>query len=141
MQVALEAKQPQQQHVQQQVTDQFPKLILMLQDQDQQRRDFRKTIELSQIKYGPTPPSQGALLRQSARTPAHSEMLCPHTDKRQYARKMCHKCYHLKGKKKLATKCAHLDQPHYSNGMCQTCYLADYYQKRKAKKLRKMGQP
>ena len=62
---------------------------------------------------------------------------CPHTDKKLYAKNMCHKCYHRGGKSKMADKCSHTDKPHYSNGKCQGCYLSEYYLKRKAKKLAK----
>ena len=65
---------------------------------------------------------------------------CPHTDKKQYAKNMCHKCYHSRGKAKMAYSCDHTDKPHYSNGMCQSCYLAQYYLKRKAKQQAKLEQ-
>ena len=58
---------------------------------------------------------------------------CPHTDRKHYAKNMCHNCYHRKGKTKMATTCGHTNKSHYSNGMCQNCYLAKYYIKRKAK--------
>ena len=58
---------------------------------------------------------------------------CPHTDKKPYAKGMCHNCYHKRGKSKMASACGHTTKPHYSNGLCQNCYLAQYYQKRKAK--------
>jgi len=58
---------------------------------------------------------------------------CPHTDKKHYAKNMCHNCYHRKGKTKMATACGHTDRSHYSSGMCQNCYLAKYYLKRKNK--------
>jgi hypothetical protein len=58
---------------------------------------------------------------------------CPHTDKKHYAKNMCHNCYHRKGKTKMAHACGHPDRSHYSSGMCQNCYLAKYYLKRKAK--------
>lgn len=58
---------------------------------------------------------------------------CPHTDRKHYAKNMCHNCYHRKGKTKMATKCGHTDRSHYSSGMCQNCYLAKYYLKRKEK--------
>ena len=38
---------------------------------------------------------------------------------------------------KTATKCKHTDKPHYSGGLCQICYLAEYYKKRKQKRLEK----
>ena len=57
--------------------------------------------------------------------------MCPHRDKKHYAKNMCHNCYHRKGKTKMATECEHTDKPHYSNGKCQSCYLAEYYIKRK----------
>ena len=56
---------------------------------------------------------------------------CPHTDKKHYAKNMCHNCYHRRGKTKMATCCP--TKSHYSGGMCQNCYLAKYYQKRKDK--------
>lgn len=56
---------------------------------------------------------------------------CPHTDRKHYAKNMCHNCYHRKGKTKMAYACGHVDKSHYSNGMCQNCYLAKYYIKRK----------
>ena len=58
---------------------------------------------------------------------------CPHTDKKHYAKNMCHNCYHRKGKTKMAHACGHPHKSHYSNGMCQNCYLAKYYLKRKVK--------
>jgi hypothetical protein len=58
---------------------------------------------------------------------------CPHTDKKAYAKNMCHNCYHKRGKSKMASACAHTNKPHYSNGLCQNCYLAQYYLKRKKK--------
>jgi hypothetical protein len=39
----------------------------------------------------------------------------------------------------MASDCEHTDKPHYSNGMCQSCYLAQYYLKRKAKRLAKVA--
>jgi len=62
---------------------------------------------------------------------------CPHTDKKHYAKNMCHNCYHRKGKSKKADKCGHPERAHYSAGMCQNCYLAKYYLKRKQKQERK----
>ena len=62
---------------------------------------------------------------------------CPHVDKKHYAKKMCHNCYHRKGKTKMASKCEHTNKPHYSNGLCQNCYLAQYYIKRKKKQEEK----
>lgn len=59
--------------------------------------------------------------------------LCPHLDKKHYAKNMCHNCYHRKGKSKMASACSHTNKPHYSNGLCQNCYLAQYYLKRKKK--------
>lgn len=61
--------------------------------------------------------------------------MCPHRDKKHYAKNMCHNCYHRKGKTKLATDCEHTDKPHYSNGKCQNCYLAEYYIRRKKNKM------
>lgn len=58
---------------------------------------------------------------------------CPHTDKKHYAKNMCHNCYHRMGKTKMAHACGHPHKSHYSNGMCQNCYLAKYYIKRKNK--------
>ena len=58
---------------------------------------------------------------------------CPHTDRKHYAKNMCHNCYHRRGKTKKAFACEHKDKSHYSNGMCQNCYLAKYYLKRKTK--------
>ena len=58
---------------------------------------------------------------------------CPHTDKKHYAKNMCHNCYHRKGKTKMAWACEHTHKSHYSSGMCQNCYLAKYYIKRKNK--------
>lgn len=49
---------------------------------------------------------------------------CRHVHKRQYAKNMCHTCYHEKGKTKMADKCSHVNKPHYSAGLCQSCYLA-----------------
>jgi hypothetical protein len=56
---------------------------------------------------------------------------CPHTDRKHYAKNMCHNCYHRKGKSKMAYACPHTNKSHYSAGMCQNCYLAKYYLKRK----------
>ena len=64
--------------------------------------------------------------------------LCSHVNKKHYTKNMCHSCYHNKGKSKKATACPHTDKTHYSNGLCQNCYLAQYYIKRKAKKLEKL---
>jgi hypothetical protein len=58
---------------------------------------------------------------------------CPHTDRKHYAKNMCHNCYHRKGKSKMAYACGHTTKSHYSSGMCQNCYLAKYYIKRKNK--------
>lgn len=58
---------------------------------------------------------------------------CPHTDRKHYAKNMCHNCYHRKGKTKMAYACGHTNKSHYSSGMCQNCYLAKYYIKRKNK--------
>ena len=62
---------------------------------------------------------------------------CPHTDRKHYAKNMCHNCYHRKGKTKMATVCGHTHKSHYSSGMCQNCYLAKYYLKRKNKQAEK----
>lgn len=62
---------------------------------------------------------------------------CPHTDKKHYAKNMCHNCYHRKGKTKMAYACGHPERSHYSSGMCQNCYLAKYYLKRKNKQEEK----
>lgn len=62
---------------------------------------------------------------------------CPHTDRKHYAKNMCHNCYHRKGKTKMATVCGHTERSHYSSGMCQNCYLAKYYIKRKDKMAQK----
>lgn len=69
--------------------------------------------------------------------PVSNQMTCPHTDKKTYAKNMCHSCYQNKGKSKMASSCGHTTKPHYSNGMCQSCYLAQYYLKRKAKNMAK----
>jgi hypothetical protein len=62
---------------------------------------------------------------------------CPHTDRKHYAKNMCHNCYHRKGKSKMAYACGHTNKSHYSSGMCQNCYLAKYYIKRKNKMVEK----
>ena len=62
---------------------------------------------------------------------------CPHTDRKHYAKNMCHNCYHRKGKSKMAYACGHTNKSHYSSGMCQNCYLAKYYIKRKNKMTEK----
>lgn len=62
---------------------------------------------------------------------------CPHTDRKHYAKNMCHNCYHRMGKSKKAYACGHPHKSHYSSGMCQNCYLAKYYLKRKQKQLAK----
>ena len=69
--------------------------------------------------------------------PAEAVRACPHSDKKTYAKNMCHSCYQNRGKTKMATTCGHTNKPHYSNGNCQSCYLAEYYLKRKAKNLAK----
>lgn len=65
--------------------------------------------------------------------------MCPHTDRKHYAKNMCHNCYHRKGKSKMAYACGHPNKSHYSRGMCQNCYLAKYYIKRKQKQNKKLA--
>ena len=67
-------------------------------------------------------------------------ILCPHKDKKHYAKGMCHNCYHRKGKTKKAFACGHPHKSHYSAGMCQNCYLAKYYLKRKQKSKSKQSE-
>jgi hypothetical protein len=43
---------------------------------------------------------------------------CPHSDRKHYAKNMCHNCYHRMGKTKKAYACGHPNKSHYSNGMC-----------------------
>lgn len=76
-------------------------------------------------------------IRSKVNNTASDLVKCPHTDKKPYAKGMCHNCYHKRGKSKMAHACGHTTKPHYSNGLCQNCYLAQYYQKRKAKQQQK----
>ena len=48
----------------------------------------------------------------------HKTFICPHLDKKHYAKNMCHACYHSKGKSKMAYACGHTHKPHYSKGLC-----------------------
>ena len=75
--------------------------------------------------------SSAAAGQSSSRRKRREIFKCPHTDRKHYAKNMCHNCYHRKGKTKMAYACGHVDKSHYSNGMCQNCYLAKYYIKRK----------
>lgn len=63
--------------------------------------------------------------------------MCPHTDRKHYAKNMCSSCYRRFGRKQYATKCGHSDRLLYSMGMCQTCYMADYH-KRRTKPMKKL---
>lgn len=75
--------------------------------------------------------------KQTANVDMKEYFLCPHLDKKHYAKNMCHNCYHRKGKSRMADACEHTTRPHYSNGLCQSCYLAQYYLKRKIKMAEK----
>lgn len=55
------------------------------------------------------------------------ENMCPHTDKRHYAKNMCNACYHRQGRVKKAWLCAHTNKTHYARGKCRNCYLNTYH--------------
>lgn len=65
--------------------------------------------------------------------------MCPHKDRKHYAKGMCSSCYRRFGRQQNATKCGHSDRLLYSMGMCQTCYMADYHQRR-TKPMKKLIQ-
>jgi hypothetical protein len=54
-------------------------------------------------------------------------ILCPHVDRKHYAKNMCNNCYHKQGRKKKAWACPHTDAFHYAKGKCQTCYISNYH--------------
>eukprot|EP00826_Nyctotherus_ovalis_P037575 TRINITY_DN3437_c0_g1_i16.p3 TRINITY_DN3437_c0_g1~~TRINITY_DN3437_c0_g1_i16.p3 ORF type:complete len:132 (-),score=28.78 TRINITY_DN3437_c0_g1_i16:69-464(-) len=62
-------------------------------------------------------------------------VLCPHKDRKHYAKGMCSNCYHRQGRTKKAWNCPHTSKAHYSKGKCQTCYLFEYHQDKKVSKL------
>ena len=48
---------------------------------------------------------------------------------RSYALNMCKRCYHTKGRTKLATGCPHSDRRLYARNVCKGCYLKLYRSK------------
>ena len=54
---------------------------------------------------------------------------CPHKDAVHYAKNMCSKCYHSKGRDKKSWNCSHTNKSHYALGLCHTCYQMKYIQK------------
>ena len=54
---------------------------------------------------------------------------CPHKDAIHYAKNMCSKCYHSKGRDKKSWNCSHTNKSHYALGLCHTCYQMKYIQK------------
>ena len=53
---------------------------------------------------------------------------CPHTYKEHYAKGMCNLCYHIHGRKHMASHCEHTNLKSYAKGKCIKCYFTDYYQ-------------
>ena len=47
---------------------------------------------------------------------------CPHTDRRYYAKGMCHLCY--RNSDEYPRAACHPDKPHMAKGMCKNCYDA-----------------
>jgi len=60
---------------------------------------------------------------------------CPHTNLKHYAKGMCNTCYHMYGRKKLASNCPHKERFNYAKGVCQSCYYSQYI-KRKTPEIR-----
>lgn len=48
--------------------------------------------------------------------------LCPHPERKHYAKGMCNYCYHTQGRVKIAKSCKHTDRLAYARGMCHSCY-------------------
>lgn len=76
-------------------------------------------------------------LNQGHRTSERTVPICPHTDKKHYAKNMCNNCYHRFGRDKLAWSCPHKDRQHYAKGKCQLCYLQNYHRSKVFGKRRK----
>ena len=55
-------------------------------------------------------------------------VVCPHKDRKHYAKNLCINCYHRYGRSKRAWLCEHIDKPHYAHGKCQNCYLSTYHE-------------
>jgi hypothetical protein len=55
------------------------------------------------------------------------ELICPHTDKKHYAKNLCNTCYHRQGRSKKAWLCPHTYKVHYARGKCRNCYLNFYH--------------
>ena len=60
---------------------------------------------------------------------------CPHINAKHYAKNMCVKCYHAKGRNKNAWNCEHVTKKHYALGLCQNCYHVNYVHKKKQKNI------
>eukprot|EP00359_Climacostomum_virens_P010541 CAMPEP_0204907330 /NCGR_PEP_ID=MMETSP1397-20131031/6502_1 /ASSEMBLY_ACC=CAM_ASM_000891 /TAXON_ID=49980 /ORGANISM="Climacostomum Climacostomum virens, Strain Stock W-24" /LENGTH=137 /DNA_ID=CAMNT_0052076435 /DNA_START=167 /DNA_END=576 /DNA_ORIENTATION=- len=56
--------------------------------------------------------------------------LCPHLNRKHYARNMCNNCYHRFGRRKFASVCGHTNRKMYARGQCQGCYLRSYHKSR-----------
>ena len=59
---------------------------------------------------------------------------CEHEEEPHYAKGMCFRCYHRKGRTKLATACPHRGKAvGYALGLCSRCY----YRRRNRKDRRR----
>ena len=58
---------------------------------------------------------------------------------KHYAKGMCNRCYHIYGRKKLATQCEHRDKMDYAKGLCQKCYYKIYNSQIKMKRQELRG--
>lgn len=60
--------------------------------------------------------------------------MCPHTDKKFYAKGYCQSCYHSKGRTKTASNCSHPDRPNHALGLCKNCYFSQFARKKREEK-------
>ena len=60
--------------------------------------------------------------------------MCPHTDKKFYAKGYCQACYHSKGRTKAANNCAHHERPNHALGLCKNCYFSQFARKKREEK-------
>lgn len=61
--------------------------------------------------------------------PTQRIIVCPHKNRKIYAKNMCNSCYHKKGRASYAWACEHKNEKMYAKGKCHRCYIRSYTRK------------
>ena len=68
------------------------------------------------------------------RRPRSTITKCSHGHRKHYAKGLCRQCYHIFGRKNLATGCKHTSDINYARNLCISCYNHEKYLRRKMRR-------